>query len=61
MTKQTHIDAITKKANNTLAFLRRNIGTEGDDRDSKRNDTKFEFIRKEEEEWHLCGFSKRAF
>ena len=25
---KTHIDAITKKANNTLAFLRRNIGTE---------------------------------
>jgi hypothetical protein len=23
----THVDAITKKANNTLAFLRRNIGT----------------------------------
>ena len=48
---KTHIDAITKKANNTLAFLRRNIGAEGDDRRSKRNDTKFEFIRKEEEEW----------
>jgi hypothetical protein len=48
----THVDAITKKANNTLAFLRRNIGTEGGDRRSKRNDTKFEFIRKEEEE---CG------
>jgi hypothetical protein len=25
----THVDAITKKANNTLAFLRRNIGTSG--------------------------------
>jgi hypothetical protein len=31
----THVDAITKKANNTLAFLRRNIGTEGDDRQKK--------------------------
>jgi hypothetical protein len=48
---KTHIDAITKKANNTLAFIRRNIGTEGSDRRSKRNDTKFDFLRKEEEEW----------
>ena len=38
--------------------------TEGNDRLSKTNDTKFEFISKEEEEWDFCVhimWGKRTF